>query len=154
MKDYELAYLLNSGLKEEEILPWKENLKNVIISELSGEFKKEINIKKRKLAYSVNKQIFAYFGSIYFTLSPDKIEVLEKKIKIDKNILRYLLLHIDKRKQKELLRKEKDILEKIFSTDQNKKPEPIIEIPGKPKVGLEELDKKIEEILEKPNESK
>lgn len=154
MKNYELAYLLNPNLKEEEILQWKENLKNIIVSELGGEFKKEINVKKRKLAYLIKKQSFAYFGSIYFLLSPNKVELFEEKIKTDKNILRYLLLHIDKRKQKELLRKEKDALERVFSTDKNKEQEPIIEILGKPKVGLEELDKKIEEILEKPNESK
>lgn len=145
IRDYELAYLLDPRLTDEEILKWQENFKNFLATEMTGEFKKEVSAKKRKLAYPVKKQSLAYFGSIYFVSQPEKVDLLDKKLKLENNVLRYLILQVDRRKQKELLRREKEILEKVFKK---------VEIKDKAKVDLEELDKKLEEILSKPEKLK
>ena len=150
-KDYELAYLLDPRLSDEEISQWQENFKIFLTTEMTGEFKKEINAKKRKLAYPIKKQSLAFFGVIYFMSPPEKIDSLEKRLKVENKLIRYLILQIDQRQKKEMLRKEKEILEKVFKTPFALDTQAEIE---KKKVGLEELDKKLEEILEKKDESK
>ena len=154
-KNYELAYLLDSKMSDEELARWQENFKNFLSTEIAGELKKEVNVKKRRLAYPIKKQTLAYFGSYIFTGLPEKVEALDTKLKTEPQILRHLIIKVNKRLEKETTRKEKEILEKVFSPKKEVPREEAVIKPAaidteKIKVGLEELDKKIEEILNEP----
>lgn len=70
--------------------------------------------------------------SITFKMAPEKIAELEKKLKDEKRILRYLLVI-----------KKKPSLEREFPIF------PRTETSAKPKVEMAEIDKKLEEILGK-----
>ena len=83
------------------------------------------------MAYPVRKKSSngAYLSTLNFHLDPEKLGSLEKKLKSEQKILRYLIL-------------KKKILKKI--------PEILIEKPKRivrPKVELKEIEKKLEEML-------
>jgi ribosomal protein S6 len=120
---YQLAYLLSPELKKEEI----ESIQNDLTSflEKEGVLDKVETPLKRTLFYPIKKKTEAFLGAIYFYLESEKIKDLEKKLKEEEKILRYLIVT---EKAPKKIKIEKKV----------KKPE---------KVELEEIEKKIEELL-------
>lgn len=132
MKSYELTYLILSELSEEKIKSLEEKINSLIQEE--GGILGEINSPtKRKLAYSINKKDEAYLANLNFQIKPGGLNILEKKLRAEGEILRYLIL--TKRALKEEVKPK---LSKVF---------PRKTLEGKPKVELKEIEKKLEEIL-------
>jgi small subunit ribosomal protein S6 len=132
MKTYELTYLISPELTDEQAKDL-QNKTSTLIKEEGGLTTGEASISRKKLAYPVKKQSQAYLAVINFQLLPEKLANLEKALKADSQILRYLMLI--KRPVKEV-RKERMFIE------------PKVEKPKKEKkVELKEIEKKLEEIL-------
>ncbi len=129
MKDYELAYLISPELSKEEVKPFQDKIISFIQNE-GGVLIENVNPVNKLLSYPVKKQIQAYLAVLDFQLNPEKLAELEKKIKAETQILRYLILI--KPKLKEI----KAVLRKFAP---KKAPER--------KVELKEIEKKLEEIL-------
>ena len=91
MKPYELTYLISAENTDQEAKETQTNIISLIQKE-EGVLVEEKPFFKKKLAYPVRKQEQAYLATIFFKVLPEKIEVLEKFLKQDKNILRYLIL--------------------------------------------------------------
>jgi ribosomal protein S6 len=123
MRYYQLAYLLSPELKKEEIEKIQKELTSFF--EKEGVLDKVETLLKRTLFYPIKKKKEALLGVIYFFMESEKIKKLEKKLKGEEKILRYLIVS---EKAPKKIKAEKKI----------KKPE---------KVELEEIEKKIEEIL-------
>lgn len=123
---YEIAYLFDSGAEKENAKrprSYIEEEKAIIIEE--GE------PALIKLSYPVNKKEEAYFGWFKFLARPDGLKNIQNKFENDSGVLRKLLI---KSKQKELV----DNIQ-----IKKKKLEP------KEKIQIEEIDKKLEELLQK-----
>jgi len=135
MKEYNLNFLISSELEEKEINEIIEKIKT-LIEQTGGIF---VNIKEsKKVSFGVpiKKKTEGFLISLDFSLSPEKIEDLSKKIKVEHQILRYLILTKKPKK------------EKIYFT---KKRHSLIQPRKEKKVELKEIDKKIEEILTNNN---
>ena len=142
-KNYEIAYLLSPTISEEEILT-HANALGTLIEQQKGAIKHVQNPRKQQLAYPIHKQRNAYFGWITFRLAPDSITALEKKLKANTQILRYLIVEEETRLKAPVFRAPtpKPISPKTPAIPREiKKPEE--------KLDLEALDKKLEEILGK-----
>jgi len=136
MRNYELIYLSSLDLSEEELNLLREKFFS-LIQEMGGELlvggsKVDTSVRK-KLASPIKNKGEAYFTTLDFRLEPEKLETLEKKLKLENQILRYLIL-------------VKPKPEKLFG------PKPARVLPrktfeSKPKVELKEIEKKLEEIL-------
>ena len=120
---YQLAYLLSPELKKEEIEKVQKDLTSFF--EKEGVLDKVEEPLKRTLFYPIKKKTEAFLGAIYFYLESEKMKELEKKLKGEEKILRYLIVS---EKAPKKIKIEKKV----------KKPE---------KVEIEEIEKKIEEIL-------
>lgn len=96
---YELGYLLASSISEDNLPVVFGNLKELVIS-LGGVTISEEMPKMITLAYTMKKVIAnihtkfnsAYFGWIKFTMDSDKILELKKKLDLDPNFIRFLIL--------------------------------------------------------------
>ncbi len=134
MKHYELAYLISANLSSEEIRVLQEKINSFIQEggEKENKFSSpEIkNPIKKTLAYPVKKEKEAYFAVLNFNLNSEKIIDLEKKLKNEKAILRYLILVKPPFKEKKITRLKPPLL-----------------VKSKQKVELKEIEKKLEEIL-------
>ena len=132
MKLYELTYLISPELPEEELKSLQERINSLIQKEkgvLSGV---KIPIKK-KLAYPIKKQREAFLTDLSFYLEPDKLGSLEKELKSEKKILRYLILARPKSKIAKVRKRPAKVIPKIPAKEK--------------KVELKEIEKKLEEIL-------
>lgn len=96
---YELGYLLTPTIAEEDIAVVFGNLKE-LVSSLEGIVISDEMPKMMPLAYAMAKVIAnarhkfntAYFGWIKFTMDSDKILELKKKLDLDPNFVRFLIL--------------------------------------------------------------
>jgi len=157
MKNYELTYLISPDLSEEELKIFSGKISN-FIQEETGTLEKTTGPSKKKLGYSIKKKEEAFLVTLNFSLSPEKLGNLEKKLKSENQILRYIILTKKAPEKTPLLRRQpqtdpsqtktnlgmisKETLPKI-----KKLPEVPPKITKPKKVELKEIDKKIEEIL-------
>ncbi len=139
MKNYELTYLIPSELSEEEAKEFQGRIASSIKEE-GGILNGENSLLRKKLAYPIKKQFEAFLAVLDFQLEPERMTNLEKKLKSENQILRYLI--VTKAKPKEaLLRKRRErkvTFEKPAVSKEEKK------------VELKEIEKKLEEILNEP----
>ena len=141
-KNYEFAYLFSSSSTESEVLTLAEKL-STLINEAKGTVKRVEEPKRRKLAYPIKKQKEAYWGWITFSMAPENIKALEKKLKGVNVFLRYLLVEEEIETRPQIFR----ALPRPIT-----KPRPVpraTETQPAEKLDLEALDKKLEDILGK-----
>ncbi len=140
MKSYELIYLISSDVSGEELKNLSEKIKSFVQSE-EGAIKKTTEPSKKELGYQIKKKREAFLVTINFSFPTEKIADLEKKLKGENQILRYMILNKDF--------SEKPIRpRRIGSKTTIKEPDESLDKQSKSeKVELKEIDKKIEEIL-------
>lgn len=131
MQNYELSFLI-PNLSEEET----KNLFNKTeeeIKKMEGKIK-ETFIERKNFAYPVKKETRGFLGVITFSAEKDKIKEFYNFLSANEKILRIMIEKKDKQKDtsKPIRKREKPIL---------------TEKPKKEKVKIEELDKKLDEIL-------
>ena len=96
---YELGYLLAPTIPEENVSGVYGNLKE-LISSLGGVHIADEMPKTMTLAYAMTKVVAnvrskfstAYFGWVKFSMDSDKILELKKKLDLDPNMVRFLIL--------------------------------------------------------------
>ncbi len=155
MKYYELNCLISSNLSQEELKTFQEKIENCIQEE-GGIFIGTKNPTKRSLLYSIKTKLHptaetAYFVTLNFNLVPEKLKNIEKKLKSESQILRYLILNKKAPKAVSPLVKEDKSSFPPFAAARVPKipvaPGPKAERVKKEKVKLEEIEEKLEEIL-------
>ncbi|MBI3630749.1 MAG: 30S ribosomal protein S6 [Candidatus Sungbacteria bacterium] len=146
-KNYELAYLLSPALAEDAALRAAAKLTGAI-EQARGLVKHMETPKKRRLAYPIRKETSGYFGWITFTLAPESVAELERKIKEESALLRYSLVEEEIETRVPYVR---PVVARRAVTAQKATPPQAMgrETPTEEKLDLEALDKKLEEILGK-----
>ena len=132
MKLYELTYLISPEFSEEELKSLNEKI-NSLIQKGTGVLNEVKLPIKKKLAYPIKKQREAFLINLSFYFQAEKLGSLEKELKSEKKILRYLILAKPKIKIAKVRKRPTKVISKI----------PVKE----KKVGLKEIEKKLEEIL-------
>lgn len=159
MQYYELVGLIPGNLAENEVEPILQEISD-IIKNSGADIKRQELIGRRKTAYAIQKMRHAYYFLVGFE-HESNLEEMEKKLKLYKNLLRYLITKTkpktaeDIAKEKKRLQKQEETPETKIKRTESKKTEPEKEtsadktekIDKKP-VDLEQLDKKIDEILQ------
>ena len=146
---YEVGYLLVSTLKEDEVPAVYGNLKELVVS-LGGEVISDEMPKMIPLAYAMvkvvanvrNKFNTAYFGWTKFMMDSGKVLELKKKLDLDSNFIRFLILKTVKENTiaaKRFVRG--DMMHKKPRTGKNENDETAVPI------NKEEIDKEIDAMV-------
>ncbi len=136
MKKYELTYLVSPDLSEEEVQILIAKITNGI-RDKAGSVTNTTDPSKITLGYLINKKAMAFLVSTYFSLAPESITKLENLLKEEKNVLRStILVKVGRKEKPKRIRKIE--------------PSPISqpETHETSKVELEEIDQKIDDILQ------
>ncbi|MEX0616919.1 MAG: 30S ribosomal protein S6 [Candidatus Woykebacteria bacterium] len=91
MREYELLVLGKGDLSEAEQKNLTGELEKLIHDE-KGTVEKRQDWGKRNLAYEIKKQKEGNYFLIHFLAPEPLAKKLEKKLSIDENVLRYMLL--------------------------------------------------------------
>jgi len=145
---YELGYLLVPTIEEVNLPVMYGNLKELVSSfggiSISDEMPKMIPLAYmmvKVVANVRNKFNTAYFGWLKFTMDSDKVLELKKKLDLDPNIIRFLILKTVK---------ENTIAGKRFvRADMRKKPRSAKSVndEGAVPINKEEIDKEIDALV-------
>lgn len=94
VRQYELTFILPPAMAEEEI----QNVQNTIqgwITDQEGEMVKDNHWGRRKLAYPIQNYKEGYYILLEFKGSPEGIKELDRRLRLDSNVLRYLIVRQD-----------------------------------------------------------
>ena len=129
-ESYEIGFHLIPELTEEEVQKNVEELSNLITShEGLITFTKEP--QKFKLAYPINKKLGSYFGHIQFIAPKTIVDQIQDELKLNNNILRYVVIKQEPKKEKIKPQKQRRLTKE-----------------EKPAEKPAEVDKQLEEIIE------
>jgi len=139
MKYYELTYLASPELSEAEVKELKQKI-NASVQNKGGILDFSSEPFKINLKYPIKKVIEAYLITLIFNLKQEDVQGLDKEIKTEGKILRFLLFSKIKAKEPEIEIEEPPKEESVT--------EPLATKKTEKKVELKDIEKKLEEILE------
>ena len=146
---YELGYLLVPTIKEEDVPGIFGNLKELITTEGGVAISDEMP-KTTTLAYTMRKVVSnisskfntAYFGWIKFTMDTSKVLELKKKLDLDPNIIRFLIL--------KTVRENTMAVKRFMRADMPYRKTPTVRKSpesGAAPINKEEIDKEIDALI-------
>jgi len=161
MKHYELFCILPGTLAETEIAPISQEI-NSLIQGGGGQDLMTEDLGKSRLAYPVKQIRYGYFLLFFFILSEEKVTALTEKLRLLPTVIRFVFRAYspERRQAKEAIisrmkqRAESgagNVQEKVVVTEKTLlAPEiEVVEKTAEPKpVDMEEIDKKLKEILD------
>jgi len=109
MNHYETIYIVNPTLDDDSLKEAIDKFSN-LIKKLKGYIVKVNEWGKRKLAYEVKRFDKGYYVVLDFCALPKMVTELERNLKLDDRILKYITVKIDENVDpKDLVSKEKEI---------------------------------------------
>jgi small subunit ribosomal protein S6 len=108
MNHYETIYIVNPTLDDDSLKEAIDKFSN-LIKKLKGYIVKVNEWGKRKLAYEVKRFDKGYYVVLDFCALPKMVTELERNLKLDDRILKYITVKIDENVDpKDLVSKEKE----------------------------------------------
>ena len=155
-RTYQLTYLLSPLLEQKKLEEISQKIKKWII-EKGGSLSEKENLSpgfKKNLAYPLKKYRQAFYFNLNFLLASQLTNQLSQQLNLEKDILRYFIITKQKIKSKPIRKainhKIVDRIEPLVAKEISLSEKPTREKTPpekKEKVKIEELDKKLEEIL-------
>ena len=92
-RKYELVYIFDSALEETQINERLERFHSLLTSPETPEPVTLANHwGKRSLAYAIQGKSVGYYVVVQFNAQPDMLGELERQLKLDESVLRYLIV--------------------------------------------------------------
>ena len=156
IKEYQITLLFPPSLNQ-EILDQSIQKTKKLITDQGGSFSQrtEPTVQLKKLSYPIDKHQEAFYLTYNLSLPVSAVDTLKQQLNLDSDLIRYLITVKDiiKEKPEPVI----DYSEMIEKVEKIEKIEKIDQAPmqdrdsgrsvGKPKSQIEDLDKKLEEIL-------
>lgn len=94
MRNYEMMYILNPIVADqEETLVSAIEKVNSLVTGNGGEIVNEDRWGKRRFQYEINKIREGYYVVLKFKLNPESLDELNRVLKLNEDIVRYLLIN-------------------------------------------------------------
>lgn len=94
MRTYELTYIIHPDVSEDERPALTRQIEEAIKAG-GGQVQKAVDWGRRKLAYRINDQREGHYIHLLVELEQQAIPELERSLKFNENVLRYLLVRAD-----------------------------------------------------------
>jgi len=92
MRDYEVVYIFNSELEDEDVESRLDSYHEQLTGEGSGEITAVEDWGKRQLAYPIENKENGRYVVAQFSVEPERLEEYERKLKLDGDLLRHLVV--------------------------------------------------------------
>ncbi len=99
MRIYEELFIVRPDLTDEEIDPIIEQVKTTITAG-GGTVDKADKWGVRKLAYRVDKRNEGYYILVQFTAAPSTVKEVERRLRVNDVVMKYLTVRIDEKLKK------------------------------------------------------
>jgi small subunit ribosomal protein S6 len=98
LRHYEQVFILKPTLTPEELSAKVENIKENI-SKNGGEILAYQEMGMKELAYEIDKNKRGFYGVLYFKIKPEVIKELERVLRISEDVLKFLTIKYENKKQ-------------------------------------------------------
>jgi small subunit ribosomal protein S6 len=92
MRDYEIVYIFRSSFTSEEIDAKLERYHALVTGKDGGAITAVEQWGKRQLAYPIEKELTGFYVVAQFTANPDALPEFERVLKLEDELLRYLIV--------------------------------------------------------------
>lgn len=113
---YELTYIINPVLEDDKIKATVKKYQS-LIEKNGAKIDQSDEWGNRELEYEIDNKKSGYFVNLYFEAPPDSILQLEKAMRIDDDIVRFLVLKYDSKMLTHYELKKKGEAPSIFDLD-------------------------------------
>ncbi|MBU1036797.1 30S ribosomal protein S6 [Patescibacteria group bacterium] len=148
---YELTLIIPGNLAEDQHPEILNKIKS-LLEKNQAKLTVEEDLGRKKLAYPIKQLRHGFYYCLEFDLESDKTKTIEKELKLTSSILRFLLIKKHQKTAAEIADqeqlKDKRIKKKIADQIKTEEAKETKEKIKKPKISLEDLDKKLDELLE------
>ena len=94
MHPYELLYIIKPDVTDEARAALVAKF-GALITTPGGTIEKTDEWGKRRLSYTINYITEGYYVIVNFTAAPDSIKELERNLRINEDVIRYMILRTD-----------------------------------------------------------
>ncbi len=154
---YELLYIIPSSFADAEVEGVQKKIAGMI-TEAGGEITRDESLGKLKLAYPINHVRHGTYILVYFAVETAAIKELDNKLKLNEEILRHTIVKMPQGAESKkfeltsyvapLSAEGKPTRSKPAPVKKLAPPPPAQVEETAPKMSVEELDKKLDEILD------
>jgi small subunit ribosomal protein S6 len=150
-KHYEFTFIISGNIAEDQHQEGLNKIKTLLEKNQTQNITVISEIGRRKFAYPIKKLRHGFYFVWEFDLLPQELLKIERELKINKEVLRYLIIKKKIKTPEEIAREEKVKISRV-KEQLAKEKEAIIaeekkEKPPRAKVSLDDLDKKLDELL-------
>ncbi len=96
MRNYELAYIADPELSEQDVQELEEKIKGWVEA-AQGEVGKIDRWGKRRLAYPIRKRNEGYYTIMQLSLPPQAGAQIERDLRLSEQVLRYMITSLEER---------------------------------------------------------
>ncbi|MBI4262298.1 30S ribosomal protein S6 [Candidatus Uhrbacteria bacterium] len=157
MQRYELLAILPQHVADTEVAAIASQITEKIRGS-QATIVREDHLGRRKLAYKIKASTHGTYELVQFDMESEHVKPLEQSLQLMPEILRFQIVKIPTKSEEQLAR-ERALQEKLArqmahaARVEVATPEPIAAaavVPPAPQLSTEELSKKLDELLEKP----
>ncbi len=94
MRNYEMMFIVKTTLEEAAVKNTVKELSDIITSR-NGKITNTKEMGQRELAYPINKEVSGFYYVFNFEANNDIINELNRKSKINENIIRHMIIKLD-----------------------------------------------------------
>ncbi len=159
MSHYELTYIISAAIAETEYPSIQQKINDLIKTTFSGTITSEVSLGRKKLAYPINKEKYGHYITEELDLEPQHLKQLDTELKLNASLLRHLIVskqlltpeQVEKEAATQMkIRAKKANAKAAISSAADKRmaeaSAPVV--PAAPKITLDKLDEKLDEILD------
>ncbi len=112
-RNYEITYLINPGLNRSELEVFRQKISSLLKN--NGEIIREKEPEKTNLVFSIKGKKEAFLAVLEVESEPEKIISIGKELEKEENILRFIIIKREFKKEKKGRRtgRKKDSEEKV-----------------------------------------
>ncbi len=94
MSKYEIMFIVKTTIDEATVKKTAKDLEDVITS-TKGKITDTKEMGQRELAYPIKKEISGFYYVITFEANNDTVNELDRKARINENIIRHQIINLD-----------------------------------------------------------
>ena len=94
MNKYEMMFIVKTTLHEDAANKVSKVYEDIIKS-MKGKLTDSKNLGNKKLAYPIKKEATGYYYVFNFEATPEIIAEVDRKARIDENVLRHMIIRLD-----------------------------------------------------------
>src|SRR5690554_5897333 len=119
---YEFTYIINPVIEEDKFKEVVDKV-NKLIEKNGGEVEEVDEWGVRRFEYPINKKSNGYYVNMYFTAPAETIAPLERALRIDDDVMRYLTLKYDSKMLRHRELQKKNEVPDIFAIEEDEEAE-------------------------------